>query len=106
MKYKGNSSSFLHIQHKLGLLLIPCAQLWTLVCVVVGAALFFAFGGWQVLKGLFDGGLRMMLGWLEVLMATVPTTEIPINPWVVALLVGFVLIYLPYQTGRKLSSVL
>ena len=82
------------------------SQLWTLVCVVVGAALFFAFGGWQVLKGLFDGGLRMMLGWLEVLMATVPTTEIPINPWVVALLVGFVLIYLPYQTGRKLSSVL
>ena len=82
------------------------SRLWTLMCVLVGATLFFAFGGWQVLKGLFEGGLRMMLGWLEVLVATAPTTEIPINPWVVLLLVGFVLIYLPYQTGRKLSSVL
>ena len=81
-------------------------RLWTLFCVIVGAVLFFVFGGWQVVVGLYEGGLRMLLGWMEVLMATAPTTEIPVNPWVVLLLVAFVLIYLPYQTGRKLSSVL
>ena len=82
------------------------STLWTLFCVIVGAVLFFVFGGWQVVVGLYEGGLRMLLGWMEVLMATAPTTEIPVNPWVVLLLVAFVLIYLPYQTGRKLSSVL
>ena len=82
------------------------STLWTLFCVIVGAVLFFVFGGWQVVVGLYEGGLRMLLGWMEVLMATAPTTEIPVNPWVVLLLVAFVLIYLPYQTGRKLSSIL
>ena len=78
------------------------SQLWTLFCIVVAGGLFFVFGGWQILQGLFYGGLRMMLGWLEVFMVTAPTAEIPVNPWVVLLLVGFVLIYLPYQIARKL----
>ena len=82
------------------------SRLWSLFCILVGLGLFFAFGGWQVLQGLFFGGLRMLLGWIEVFALTVPTTEININLWVVLLLVGFVLIVLPYQTYRKLSATL
>ena len=82
------------------------SRLWSLFCILVGVGLFFAFGGWQVLQGLFFGGLRMLLGWLEVFAITAPTNEININLWVVLLLVGFVLIVLPYQTYRKLSATL
>ena len=82
------------------------SRLWSLFCIVIGVGLFFAFGGWQVLQGLFFGGLRMLLGWLEVFALTAPTTEININLWVVLLLVGFVLVVLPYQTYRKLSATL
>ena len=84
------------------------SQLWTLFCIVVALTLFYMFGGWQTLQGLFVGGLRMMLGWLEVLMVTAPTAEIPvpINPMALALLVAFVLIYLPYRIGHKLSAAL
>ena len=67
--------------------------------------LFFVLGGWQIVQGLFYGGLRMMLGWLEVFMVTAPTAEISVNPWVVLLLVGFVIIYLPYQIARKLYAI-
>ena len=67
------------------------SQLWTLFCIVVALTLFYMFGGWHTLQGLFVGGLRMMLGWLEVLMV---------------LLVAFVLIYLPYRIGHKLSAAL
>ena len=82
------------------------SRLWSLFCILVGVGLFFAFGGWQVLQGLFFGGLRMLLGWIEVFAITAPTNEININLWVVLLLVGFVLIVLPYQTYRKLSATL
>ena len=82
------------------------SRLWSLFCILVGVGLFFAFGGWQVLQGLFIGGLRMLLGWLEVFAMTAPTTEININLWVVLLLVVFVLVVLPYQTYRKLSATL
>ena len=82
------------------------SRLWSLFCILIGVGLFFAFGGWQVLQGLFFGGLRMLLGWLEVFALTAPTTEININLWVVLLLVGFVLVVLPYQTYRKLSATL
>ena len=82
------------------------SRLWSLFCILVGAGLFFAFGGWQVLQGLFYGGLRMLLGWLEVFAITAPTTEININLWVVLLLLAFVLVFLPYQTYRKLSATL
>ena len=82
------------------------SRLWSVFCVLVGLGLFFAFGGWQVLQGLFYGGLRMLLCWIEVFALTVPTTEININLWFVLLLVGFVLVVLPYQTYRKLSATL
>ena len=82
------------------------SRLWSLFCILVGVGLFFAFGGWQVLQGLFFGGLRMLLGWLEVFAMTAPTNEININLWVVLLLAAFVLVVLPYQTYRKLSATL
>ena len=82
------------------------SRLWSLFCILVGVGLFFAFGGWQLLQNLFFGGLRMLLGWIEVFAITAPTNEININLWVVLLLVGFVLIVLPYQTYRKLSATL
>ncbi len=78
------------------------SRLWTVFCVLSGVLLFFLFGGWQLLQSLFFGGLRMLLGWLEVLVVTAPTAEIPVNPWVVLLLVAFVLVYLPYQIARRL----
>ena len=64
------------------------SQLWTLFCLVVAGVLFFVFGGWQVVTGLFYASIRVMLGWLEVQ------------------LVAIVIIYLPYQTARKLSATL
>ncbi len=80
------------------------SSMWSLFCIVVGMVLFFAFGGWQLLMSLFIGGLRMLLGWLEVLVITAPTTEVNINLWVVLLAAVFVLVVLPYQTYRKLSA--
>ena len=82
------------------------SRLWSLFCILVAVGLFFAFGGLQVLEGLFFGGLRMLLGWLEVFAITAPTTEVNINLWVVLLAVAFVLVVLPYRTYRKLSATL
>lgn len=82
------------------------SRLWTIFCGIVGVVLFFVLGGWQIVQGLFYGGLRMLFGWLEVMMVTAPTAEIPVNPWVVLLALAFVLIFLPYQTYRKLSATL
>ena len=80
--------------------------LWTLFCLLVAVILFFAFGGWQMLTNMFYNGLAYIFGWTEVMMVTAPTAEIPINPWVVVLLLAFVLFFLPYQIGRKLSATL
>ena len=82
------------------------SQLWTLFCIVVAGGLFFVFGGWQVVTGLFYASLQMMLGWLEVQMLTASTTEIPINLWGILSIVAIVLVYLPYLTARKLSATL
>ena len=81
------------------------SRLWTIFCGIVGVVLFFVLGGWQIVQGLFYGGLRMLFGWLEVMKVTAPTAEIPVNPWVVLLALAFVLIFLPYQTYRKLSVI-
>ncbi len=82
------------------------SRLWTLFCVIVGLGLFFAFGGMQLMRVAMTGLLQMVLTALEVFVVTTPTTEIPVNPWLVLVVLAFVLVYLPYQTGRKLSSVL
>ena len=81
-------------------------RLWTLFCIAVAGVLFFMFGGWQVVTGLFFASLRVTLSWLEVQMVTATTTEIPVNLWAILLLVVMVLVYLPYQTVRKLSATL
>ena len=82
------------------------SHLWTLFCVAVGVGLFFAFGGWEIVKMAWMGALHMAASYMEVFFVTAPTTEVPVNPWLVLLLLAFVLVYLPYQTGRKLSEVL
>ena len=61
------------------------SRLWTIFCGVVGVAMFFLLGGWQVVQGWFLAAVRMTIGWLEIFMVTAPTTEISINPWVVLL---------------------
>ena len=81
------------------------SRLWTIFCGVVGVAMFFLLGGWQVVQGWFLAAVRMTIGWLEIFMVTAPTTEISINPWVVLLVLVFVIFFLPYQTARRLSSV-
>ena len=82
------------------------SRLWTWFCVIVGVGLFFAFGGMQLMRVAMTGLLQMVLTALEVFVVTTPTTEIPVNPWLVLVVLAFVLVYLPYQTGRKLSEVL
>ena len=80
--------------------------LWTWFCVIVALAMFFIMGGWESLKATMMVWMTTALTSLEVLITTAPTTELPVNPVVVFLLVAFVLVYLPYQTARKLSATL
>lgn len=82
------------------------SRLWTLFCLVVGVVLFWLFSGWPVIEGFLSGGKQMIINTIEVFLITAPTTEITINPVVVLLLLAFVLIFLPYQTYRKLSATL
>ena len=80
--------------------------LWTWFCVAVGLALFFIFGGWESLKASIMVLISTVLTSLEVLITTAPTADLHLNPVVVLLAAAFVLIYLPYRTAHKLSSVL
>ena len=80
--------------------------LWTLFCVAVALGLFFVLGGWESLKASIMVLVTSALTRLEVLITTAPTAELPVNPVVVFLLVAFVLVYLPYQTARRLSATL
>ena len=65
--------------------------LWTWFCIAVSVALFFVFA------------FRTSL---EVFFTTAPTAEFDLTPWMILLALGFVSIYLPYQTARKLSATL
>ena len=80
--------------------------LWTWFCVAVGLALFFILGGWESLKASIMVLMSTVLTSLEVFITTAPTADLHLNPVVVLLAVAFVLIYLPYRTAHKLSSVL
>jgi len=80
--------------------------LWTWSCVFIALALFILLGGWESLKATMMVWMTTALTSLEVLITTAPTAELPVNPVVVLLLVAFVLIYLPYQTARRLSATL
>ena len=81
-------------------------RLWTWFCVVLGGVLFFLLNGWDSLKTSFNMLLSTVLTGLEVFVTTAPTTDLQLNPWLVLLAVAFVLIFLPYQTYRKLSATL
>ena len=80
--------------------------LWTWSCVFIALALFILLGGWESLKATMMVWMTTALTSLEVLITTAPTAELPVNPAVVFLLVAFVLVYLPYQTARRLSATL
>lgn len=82
------------------------SRLWTLFCVATALALFILLGGWESLKATMMVWLSTALTSVEVFFTTAPTTELPVNPAVVLLALAFVLIYLPYQTARKLSEAL
>ena len=80
--------------------------LWTWFCIAVSLGLFFMFNGWEMLKASLYMFYASILTSLEVFITTAPTAEFHLNPWMIVLAVGFVLIYLPYQTARKLSATL
>ena len=82
------------------------SRLWTLFCILLAAVIFYFAGGIQLLEASLLGLARMLLNAFEVLVLTATTAEVPVNPWTALLMLAFVLVYLPYQTGRKLSSVL
>ncbi|MBQ9215507.1 MAG: DUF5056 domain-containing protein [Prevotella sp.] len=80
--------------------------LWTIFCIVIGVALFFLLGGWQSVTSTMASAIQMVMTALEVFIITAPTAEISVNPWVVLLMAAFVLVFLPYQTYRRLSATL
>ena len=82
------------------------SRLWTMFCLIIGMLAFWLASGYSALEGFLSGAKQMLITTIEVFLATAPTTEIQINPWVVVLLLVFVLIFLPYQTFRKLSATL
>ena len=82
------------------------SKLWTWFCIAVSVALFFVFNGWEMLKTSLHVLYASILTSFEVFLTTAPTAELDLNPWMILLALGFVLIYLPYQTARKLSAIL
>ena len=80
--------------------------LWTWFCIAVSVALFFVFNGWEMLKASLMVLYAAVRTSLEVFVTTAPTTELDLTPWMILLALGFVSIYLPYQTARKLSATL
>ena len=82
------------------------SQLWTWFCIAVSLVLFFVFNGWEMLKASLHVLYASILTSCEVFFTTAPTAEFDLNPWMILLAFGFVSIYLPYQTARKLSATL
>ena len=80
--------------------------LWTWFCIAVSHVLFFVFNGWEMLKASLMVLYAAVRTSLEVFVTTAPTTEFDLTPWMILLALGFVSIYLPYQTARKLSETL
>ena len=82
------------------------SQLWTWFCIAVSLVLFYVFNGWEMLKASLLVLCAAFRTSLEVFFTTAPTTEFDLTPWMILLALGFVSIYLPYQTARKLSATL
>ena len=82
------------------------SMLWTWFCIAVSLVLFFVFNGWEMLKASLHVLYASILTSFEVFLTTAPTAEFDLNPWMILLALGFVSIYLPYRTARKLSAIL
>ena len=82
------------------------SMLWTWFCIAVSLVLFFVFNGWEMLKASLHVLYASILTSFEVFLTTAPTAEFDLNPWMILLAFGFVSIYLPYRTARKLSAIL
>ena len=82
------------------------SMLWTWFCITVSLVLFFVFNGWEMLKASLHVLYASILTSFEVFLTTAPTAEFDLNPWMILLAFGFVSIYLPYRTARKLSAIL
>ena len=82
------------------------SQLWTWFCIAVSLVLFYVFNGWEMLKASLLVLFAAFRTSLEVFFTTAPTAEFDLTPWMILLALGFVSIYLPYQTARKLSATL
>ena len=80
--------------------------LWTWFCIAVSLVLFYVFNGWEMLKASLMVLYAAIRTTLEVFVTTAPTAEFDLTPWMILLALGFVSIYLPYQTARKLSATL
>ena len=79
-------------------------HMWTLFCIAVAAILFFLFSGMDMIKASLHSLLHTTVTWLSVFVRVAPTAEIHIDPLVVILMAGFVLIFLPYQIARTLYA--
>ena len=82
------------------------SMLWTWFCIAVSLVLFFVFNGWEMLKASLHVLYASILTSFEVFLTTAPMAEFDLNPWMILLALGFVSIYLPYRTARKLSAIL
>ena len=82
------------------------SRLWTLFCVVTAVVLFFLLDGWESLKNSLWYLVETGFTWLSVVVTTAPTADLHLDPVLVLLVLVFVLVVLPYQTVRKLSTAL
>ena len=82
------------------------ARLWTWFCLIAGLVSFLVFGGWESLKESLMVLFATCVTSVEVLLTTIPTADVHLNPVLVLLVVAFVGVFLPYRTYRKLSAAL
>lgn len=78
--------------------------LWTWFCILTGGVLFFLLDGWAVLKSALLAIVSTVLTSLSVLLTTAPTADLRLDPVLLLVLLAFVLVVLPYQTARRLST--
>ena len=81
-------------------------RLWTWSCILTGGVLFFFLNGWETLKASLLSMMETMLTSLSVFATTAPTTDLHLDPVLLILAAAFVLVFLPYQTARRLSTTL
>ena len=91
---------------KVGRQYLLYSNMWTLFCIAIAAILFFVFGGMDMLRNSILSLCHTVLTWISVFITTAPTAEVHLDPVVLVLVLAFVLVFLPYQTYRRLSATL